>query len=142
MANRLNQYPTRTIQDGTLTTTANFANAANTSTNAIDLGADTPWPAIEQVGVIISTTNAAANSGNAAVITLYVQDANVNLAANFATIATMPSVQINSNGAVFPVTTANLSLPPGTRQYIRVFAALTGGDGNAYAGTVTMKLVF
>lgn len=143
MAIRLNQYPTRAILDGSLTVTANFGNGgAATSTNAIDLGADTPWPTIEEVAVLISTTNGVANNGNGGNINIVVQDANVNLAANFANVAGMPVVLVTANAAVFNVNTANLSFPPGIRQYVRLLATTDAGAGNANTGTVTMKLAF
>ena len=143
MANRLNQYSTRAILDGSLTVTANFANqGANAATNAIDLGTDTPWPAVEIVDVLISTTNGVANNGNGGNINIVVQDSNVNLAANFTNVAGCPVVLVSANAAVFNVNTAILSFPNNIRQYVRLLATTDAGAGNANTGTMTMKLAF
>lgn len=133
----------RSIPDSLLSVTSNFNVAgATTSTNAIDLGADTPFPTTEKIMVQISTVVATgANNKN---INIALQDSNVNTAANFTnvTVGSLPVVCIIPEvSATYAASTFNIALPPNIRRFIRLKANTEASGGNASDGTYTLKIL-
>ena len=78
--------PNRAIQDTQLTVnTALGNNNSTTSTNAVDLGAVTPFPVTDKITVQIVTT--AGNGANNKNVNITIQHSDVDLNANFANMA-------------------------------------------------------
>jgi len=133
--------PLRAIQDAQLTVnTALGNNNSTTSTNAVDLGAVTPFPVTEHIMVQIVTT--AGNGANNKNVNITIQDSNVNTAANFTNIAELAALVIPEVSASYAATTRNVALPPSTRQYVRLLCVTENAGGNATNGTATLKVLF
>lgn len=142
MAASLVQYSSHRIADAQLqTNSAALPNAANTiNTNVIDLGTPNtgPFPTTGRFTVqIVSTVATGANSKN---INATVADSADGT--NFTNISGIGALVIAGNAANYPATTFNVTLPPGTRRYIRVTATGEANGGNASDGTITGKLLF
>lgn len=135
------QYAVHTRQDATLiVNTALGDNNATTSTNAIDLGAATPFPTTGQFSVqVVTTVAVGANNKN---VNITIQDSNVNTAANFVNIAGLATLTIPEVTATYAATTRNVALPPATRRFIRLLCITENAGGNATNGTATLKLLF
>lgn len=135
----------RRIQDYTQSVSVALPNAANTvNTNGLDLGKTTPFPLQEEITVTLTNTQSTgANNKN---INISIQDSADN--GNWANIAVLnPAIQIVANTANFPATTlaspiADITLPPGTRRYIRAQATGEANGGNSSDGTLTLQLLF
>lgn len=132
----------RTIQDASLQTNVTFGNVGFTvSTNALDLGAVAPFPVTEAITAQIATT-AGTNAANNKNVNITIQDSNVNTAANFTNIAELAPLTILEVAAGYAATTRNVTLPPGTRQFVRLLVKGEANGGNANDGTATLKLLF
>jgi hypothetical protein len=137
-------YSARAVQDATLQVSANFgSNANSTSTNAIDLGSTTPWPASERIMLQISTTVATgANNKN---VNIALQHSDVNTAANFANVNSLSVATVGiipeTNGN-YVATTWNFYAPPGLKRYIRLKENTETSGGAANDGTMTLKCLF
>lgn len=142
MAARIKQYATHTIQDASLSVnTALGANALSTSTNAIDLGAEKPFPTTGRFTVQLAVT-ATANGANSKNVNISLQDSDVNLAANFVNIAIIgPWVLAMTTGNI-AAATRNIALPPATRQFVRILCATESSGGNPNDATATLSLLF
>lgn len=110
------------------------------STNAIDLGQATAFPINEALTAQIST-GAGTNAANNKNVNITIQDSNVNLAANFTNIAELAPLTIMEVTTGYAATTRNVSLPPGTRQFVRLFVKGEANGGNANDGTATLKIL-
>lgn len=142
MAARIKQYATQSQVDGSLqVSTALGINNATTSTNAIDLGAEKPFPTTGRLTVQISTT-ASANAANSKNVNITLQQSNVNLAANFANIAELAPIVITANVAALPATTRNIALPPNTAQYLRLLCITENTGGNPNDAVATLSVLF
>jgi hypothetical protein len=132
----------RAIRDASLTTAAVVfgVNNSNTSTAAIDLGAVTPFPVTENLTAQIVTT-AATNGANNKNVNITVQHSNVNTAANFTNLVTAALV-IPEVGAAYAASTANVALPPNTKQFVRLLCQTENAGGNPNDGTATLRLAF
>jgi len=135
---------TRAVPDASFSVTANYNVAgATTSTNAVDLGQALAFPVNERLTVQISTTIATgANNKN---VNIALQHSNVNTAANFVNVnaAAVGIVGIigETNGN-YIATTWNISLPPDTKQFLRLKANTEASGGAANDGTYTLKVLF
>lgn len=133
-------YPIQAQQDALLTVnTALGDNNATTSTNAIDLGAASPFPTTHRFVAVISTT--LGNGANSKNVNITVQHSAVNTAANFANIAELAPLTIAAN-TNYAATTRNVALPPATLRYIRLLCITENTGGNPSNGTATLKLQF
>lgn len=131
--------PNRQLKDATLIVTAALPNAANTvNTNGIDLGATTPYPAVEKFQVEVATTaGTGANNKN---VTIVIQDSADN--SSFTNVATLKSVVIPEVSTAYAATTEVYALPPDVRQYIRASATGEANGGDASDGDLTVSLLF
>lgn len=131
----------RLIQDAILkATTALGNNNSTVNSNALDLGQVTAFPINETIGVQIVTT--AGNGANNKNINIRVQHSNVNTSANFTNITELGVLVIPEVSASYAASTLNVSLPPGTKQFIRAQAITENAGGNANNGNVTIKVLF
>jgi len=132
----------RAILDQNLQANVTFGVVAFTvCTGVIDLGAVTPFPVTEQLTVQIVTT-AGTNAANNKNVNITIQHANANANANFINIAELAPVTILEVAAGYAATTANFTLPPATRQYLRALVKGEANGGNANDGTCTLRLAF
>ncbi len=129
----------RAILDAQVKVSAALPNAGNTvNTNAIDLGAVTPYPTTESFQVQVKTT--AATGANNKNITIVVQDSADG--SNFTNVASLATIVINEESSAYAATTRNYALPPDVRRYVRASAAGEATGGNAADGTLTLQGLF
>jgi hypothetical protein len=132
----------RAIQDAQLSVSTAFGiNNATTSTNAIDLGAVTPFPVTEGFMVQISTT-VTANAANNKNVNISFEHSNVNTAANFAAISELSTLVLAADGGNIAATTRNVALPPSVKRFIRIKCVTENAGGNPNDATATLKLLF
>lgn len=130
----------RAIKDADLLESVALGNNNSTTfTDAIDLGAATPFPVTEVITVQISTT--AATGANNKNVNIVIQDSNVNTNANFTNVAAVAALVIPEVGAAYAATTRNIALPPGVRQFIRLRCNTENAGGNATDGTATIRIL-
>lgn len=133
------QFTSRAQKDATLYVSATLPNAANTvNSNAIDLGATTPYPTTENIQVKISNT--AALSANTLNINMRLQDS-AEAAANFTNVAQVanPILRTLGAGVLYPAANVVISLPPNVKRYIRVVCTGEANGGDASNGTFAME---
>lgn len=131
----------RRLKDEALTVSTALPNAGNTVyTNVIDLGKAKPFPVQDSFHVKLSTSTATgANNKNITVRLQHSAEAN----ANFTNIAELGSLVVtDDNGSGYPAGSLTVSLPPGTKQYIRAAAAGEANGGNASNGQLTVEFLF
>lgn len=130
----------RGLKDALLSATTALPNAGNTvNTSGIDLGSATPYPVTENFTAKIST--AAATGANNKNITLVFQDSADN--STFANVAGLGTLVVtDDNGGGYPAGSLEVSLPPGTRRYLRASATGEANGGNAADANVTVELLF
>lgn len=130
----------RRFIDAALTKNVALPSGATTAnTNAIDLGQATPFPITEAFHVKLSTT--AGNGANNKNITIKVQDSADN--SSFANIAALGALTLtDNNGAGYAAGSLTVSLPVGTRRYVRAQATGEANGGNAANGTLTVDFLF
>lgn len=130
----------RGFKDATLSATTALPNAANTvNTAGIDLGSATPYPVTESFTAKVST--GAATGANNKNITVSFQDSADNT--TFANISgTGTLVVTDDNGGGYAADSLEISLPPGTRRYVRASATGEANGGNAADANVTLDLLF
>jgi|DEB19_MinimDraft_3_1074340.scaffolds.fasta_scaffold05477_5 hypothetical protein len=134
MANRLLQDA-----DATVKKSVALPNAANTtSTASIDLGAD-PFNVSQSFTVKLSTTaGTGANSKNINIRLMHSSESNANFT-NISEIAN-PLLRITESGSSYAASTAETTLPPSIKRYLRVAALGEANGGDASGGTLTMQL--
>jgi hypothetical protein len=132
----------RAIRDTLLTsnTVVFGVNNSTTSTQALDLGSITPFPVTERFTAQIVTT-AATNGANNKNVNITVQHSNVNIAANFTNLITAALV-IPEVAAGYAASTANVALPPNTKQFVRLLCQTENAGGNPNDGTALLRLAF
>lgn len=136
MANPSNS---RGLKDANLSASTALPNAGNTvTTNGIDLGSATPYPVTEAFTAKITTT--AATGANSKNITCFFQDSADN--STFANIAGTGTKVIAEANSAYAASSLEISLPPGTRRYVRASATGEANGGNAADGTLTIDLLF
>jgi hypothetical protein len=121
---------TRELKDALLSKAATLATGVTTG---IDLVQSTPYPTTEQV--VLNVYNGAL-AGTNTTAAFWVQDSADN--STFTSLSTLGSVTktVPTNAAASKV--ASFSLPPGTRQYVRVSSSLSG----ATTGDFTASIMF
>lgn len=124
---------------GLAVTVALGNNNSTTLSNAIDLGAVTPFPVTDVISVQIATT--AATGANNKNVNIVIQDSNVNTNANFTNVAAIGILHIPEVGATYAATTRNIALPPSIRQFIRVRCNTENAGGNATDGNATLRIL-
>lgn len=130
----------RAIKDAELQETVALGNNNSTTySNAIDLGAVTPFPVTDVITVQIATT--AATGANNKNVNIVIQDSNVNTNANFANVAAIGILHIPEVGAAYAATTRNIALPPNIKQFIRVRCNTENAGGNATDGNATIRIL-
>jgi len=131
----------RAILDATLSKNTIFGvNNSTTSTNAIDLGAVLPFPVTEGFTAQIVTT-AATNAANNKNVNITIQHSNVNTAANFTNLV-KAALTITEVSTGYAASTANVALPPNTKQFVRLLCQTENAGGNPNDGTATLRLAF
>lgn len=131
---------TRRLQDANLVKTKALpaANAANAS-DSIDLGQTTLGPAADDIEVEISIPATPALV-DAKTITLTLKDSADN--SSFAAIPSIATlVQTGAGGAGAAAASRRFKLPPSTRQYLRLDAAVENGGGSNIAVSYTLKVL-
>lgn len=138
------QYPVRSQLDGQKLTTIALPIISQTiNTNAIDLEAANPYPALENVDFVGVFGAANANSGNAAQINVIMQHSATNVSANFVNVPGLGVQSINSVNALYPATTLTFPVGNGLLQFVRLqVAQAAGGANSANAANVTFQLGF
>jgi hypothetical protein len=132
----------RAINDALLTvSTALGVNNATTSTNAIDLGAVTPYPTTCCFDVQISNTGTT-NAANSKNVNITLQHSAVNLAANFVNVPEMSAIVLAAATGTINAATRNVALPPNIGRYIRLLCITENTGGNPNDATATLKLQF
>lgn len=130
----------RLLRDATLVANVPLPNAGNTVvTNAIDLGATTPYPVTESFFVNLSIDAAAgANNKN---INARIQDSADGV--TFANIALINQLSVaDNNGAGSLAANIKLNLPPGTRRYIRGIGFGEANGANSANSNLSLFLTF
>lgn len=131
----------RAIRDSLLSANTIFGvNNATTSTAAIDLGATTPYPTTEKFTAQIVTT-AGTNAANNKNVNITIQHSDVNTAANFTNLV-VAALRVPEVSAGYAASTANVTLPPNTKQYVRLLCQTENAGGNPNDGTATLRLAF
>lgn len=132
----------REIKDATLKASAALPNAGNTvNANTLDLGAVTPFPVTEQIGIKITTTDG--NGSNSKNINIRLLDSADNSTFTNIALAPNPALRVTDNAnAGFAASNVVLALPHNTRRYIRASAVGEANGGDASNGTFTVELVF
>jgi hypothetical protein len=140
------QYKPGAIQDAVLQVSIAGPNAANTvNTNAIDLGAASPYPAMGDITVqLASTIGTGANSKN---INYALQHTNANSDGtadngNWANIPELAIQVVAGNATNTGALAANMILPPSTKRYIRGTATGEANGGASTDSTYSVKLLF
>ena len=131
----------RRLKDADLSVNVALPNAGNTvTTNAIDLGSNTPFPVGDRLTVKLSTS--AATGANNKNITARLQHSN-EANANFTNISELGSLTVtDNNGAGYPAGSLQVALPPATKRYVRGIATGEAAGGNAADGALTVELLF
>ena len=136
--------PANTVQltDSVLTATIADAGAGNTVyTNSIDLGA-APYPTTQGflAQVVIGTATGMNNTKN---INAWIQHSSDNGNwTNIPELSTSLVVQAcDANGNILTAKSDTVTLPPSTKEYIRV-GSLTEANGGTPVGNVTLTLLF
>lgn len=130
-----------TITDYALKVSATLPNAANTtSTNAIDLGATTPYPATEKISVKLSHT--AATSANTLNLNIRLMES-AEAAANFTNVAQLANPVLRTTGVStsYAASEVVIALPPNVKRYIKLAAAGEANGGNASDGTASLEVL-
>lgn len=131
---------TRRLQDASLVKTKALpaASAAN-ATDAIDLGQTTLGPAADDIEVEISIPATPALVDDKT-ITLTLKDS-----ADNSTYAAIPAVatlvQTGAGGAGAAAASRRVKLPPSTRRYLRLDAAVLAAGGDNTAVSYTLKVL-
>ncbi len=129
----------RRFKDAALTRTVTLPNAAETKTTAsVDLQAANPHPVTERIALKVTTTAATGVTDKLIVVSL--QDSADN--SSFAPIAGTGTLTLEAAANAYPAGSLSVSLPAGTRRYIRAAALGESGGGNASNGTLTLELNF
>lgn len=139
------QYPVRAQVDGQKSTTLALPIAgATANTNAIDLEAASPFPSMEQVSFLGTTTAANANAGNSTNINVMLQHSATNVSANFVNVPGIGVQSITSNSAAtYPATTLKIPTPDNLLQFVRLQVVQeAAGANSANAANVTFALAF
>ena len=132
----------RNIQDALTIISATLPNAANTvNSNAIDLGATTPFPTTEQIQVRLDISTATgANNKN---INIRITDSADNSTfTNVALLANPALRSVDANGAGHSASNVIVQLPPNTRRYIRAAAVGEANGGDSSDGTFKITLLY
>jgi hypothetical protein len=133
----------RNLKDASLSKGGALPNAANTvNGNVIDLGQTTPYPVTGEV--IVQLTSTAATGAANKNINIRLQHSDESNA-NFVNIPELanPVLRVtDNNGGGYPAGVANVTLPPGTKRYIRAVALGEASGGDASAGTFAATLLF
>lgn len=127
--------------DKDLKVTATLPNAANTvNSNAIDLGATTPFPITDHINVRIAHTTA--TSANTLNMNIRLQDS-AEAAANFTNVAQTANPILRTLGVSTSYAAANvvIALPPNVKRYIRAVALGEANGGDASDGTFTIEVL-
>ena len=131
----------RRREDALLTVnTALGVNNATTSTNGIDLGAEKPYPVLENLVAQIAWTGTT-NGANSKNVNITVQHSNVNLAANFANMVELGPIVIPMATGTITAGSRNVALPPNTAQFVRLLCITENTGGNPNDATATLKLL-
>lgn len=150
-----NNFPAnqRVILDANwIVTVAGPAAAANSVTNALDLGdqvSGNPYVTTENINVGVLTT--ASNNGNSNTATITLQDTKANTdgtpnASAWANITLLGAANVASgasstNATAYTGATA-YKLPPGTRRFIRAMLTNPTGSVSLADSTMTLRLEF
>ena len=116
-------------------------NNATVNTNALDLGQVGAFPVNEIIQATLETT-LGTGSGAAKNVTVMLQDANVNISANFANVPGAGPFYIAEASSNYAATTFNIAIPPGARQFLRAQIKTENTGGNPNNGTATFRLQF
>lgn len=132
--------PNHSITDVDLKKSVALPNAGNTvNTNAIDLGATTPFPTTDKISVKISTTaGTAANNKN---INVRVMDSADNSSFTNVAVIANPVLLTNETSSSYPASNVVIALPPTIRRYVRATATGEADGGDASDGTLTIEVL-
>jgi len=129
----------RRFTDAALVKTVTLPNAAETKTTAsIDLQAVNPHPVTERIAVKV--TNTTATGVTEKEIVIFLEDSADNT--SFAPIPGTGTLTLEAAANAYPAGSLSVSLPAGTRRYIRAAATGESGGGNASNGSLTLALNF
>jgi hypothetical protein len=135
----------RRLHDSELTVTATLPNAANTvNSNGIDLGATTPYPTTEGIVVRIDLFGTATGANNKN-INIRLQESIDDVSSNYANVAIIANPvlrSVDANAAGHSNSNVRISLPPGTKRWIRAVALGEANGGDSSDGTFGIKLEF
>lgn len=115
---------------------------ANTNTSGLDLIQATPFPTTQYciAQVLVAASTAGANNKN---INVVLQDSANNVTfANIALLANPLVTVTDNNGGGWAAASANVTLPPSTRQYVRAQAVGEANGSNGSAVNMTLQLLF
>lgn len=121
-----------------LRTVALPSGAATANTNSVDLGKATPFPIQNSFSVKLSTT--VGNGANAKNITCRVQHSDDN--ATFSNIAELGALVVTEATGSYPAGSMTVTLPPGTKRYVRAQATGEANGGNASNGALSVEFLF
>jgi len=131
----------RKIQDAELNVSKALPAAdANNTTDSIDLGAATPWPTTETIGVDLSVP-ATPDLVEAKTITFTLEESADN--SSFAAIAELATLVVTGAAlaAGGPAATRTIYLPPSVKRYVRAKAAVLadGGDNTGVSYSLGLR---
>jgi hypothetical protein len=130
----------RSIGDASLVANIAMPNAnATTFSTFIDLGATTPFPTTERIG-LAAVAPAVANLANTKTITISVEDADANANANAAALSLVGSFDITGGASGSAAVTKYFALPPTTRRFVRLKAVGGSAAGTTITETATAEI--
>ncbi len=133
----------RAIRDANLATTVAFPNAnASTYSAALDLGQPNAAFVNEKFDLLVSVPNLA-NLVSAIASTLVLEAADVNLNANFATVAGASTITITGkSGNGFDAADYYLRVPGAAKQFLRLKGVGGANSGTTLTESVTVRMLF